>query len=89
MERLLHRVQLAVRGESFDRRHLMTVGLDSEHVAGLDAPAVQVDGAGAAVAGVTSHHRPGLPQSLPQVVNEKHACLDVVGVLRTVDVQVD
>ena len=45
-ERLLHRVQLPVLRQPLDRRDVGAVGLDRQHVAGPDAAAVQMDGAG-------------------------------------------
>src|SRR5258708_5318426 len=53
-EGLLHDVQLAVRGQAFDGRHLRAVGLDGEDGARLDGLAVDEDRAGAALAGVAA-----------------------------------
>src|SRR5262245_13022676 len=47
-ERLLQRMQLAVVGKPFDRRHLGAVRLNGEHGAGLHCVAVEVDRAGTA-----------------------------------------
>ena len=85
----LHRVQLAVLGEPLDGGDLLAVRLDREHVAGLHAAAAQVHGAGAAVAGVAADHGPGLAEPFAQVVDEKRARFDVVGVLRSVDGDTD
>ena len=58
-------------------------------VAGLHAPAVEVDGAGAAVAGVAADDRAGLAERCAQVVDEQHPGFDVVGVGHSVDGDVD
>ena len=46
---------------------------------------VEVHGAGAAVAGVAADDGAGLSEPFPQVVDEQHAGLDVVGVVHAVD----
>ena len=51
-ERLLHRVQLAVPGQSLDGRDLAALGAEGGDEAAVDRHAVEPDGAGAAVAGV-------------------------------------
>ena len=54
-KRLLHRMQRAVRiGDALDRGDLGTIGLADEHRAGLHRLAVQIDGAGAAMAGIAA-----------------------------------
>ena len=55
----------------------------------LHAAAVEVDGAGAAVAGVAADHGAGLAELLAQVLHQQHPGLDVVGDLRPVDGEVD
>src|SRR2546430_16555414 len=47
-ESLLHRMQLPIRGQSFDGRDVRAVGLDREHRAGLHCLAVNQHGARAA-----------------------------------------
>ena len=50
--------QLAVvAGQVLDRADVRAVGLDGEHHAALDGLAVELDGAGAAVAGVAADVR--------------------------------
>ena len=88
-ERLLDRVQLPVRGQPLDRRDVGAVGLDRQHVAGLDAAAVQVDGARPAVAGVAPDDGAGLPETLTEVLHEQHPWFDVVGDRCSVDVEAD
>ena len=59
-EGLLQRAQLAVPGASPSTvRDLRAVGLDGEQHAALDRLTVEMDGAGAAVAGVAADVRPG------------------------------
>src|SRR5918996_5618763 len=50
-ERRLHRVQLAVPGQPLNGRDLRAAGLECQHGAGLDRLAVDMDHAGAALAG--------------------------------------
>ena len=85
VERLLHRVQLPVAGEALDGGDLAAVGLDGEHRARLHALPVEVDGAGAAVAGVAPDDGSGLPEPFPQVVDQEHAGFDLVDVVDAVD----
>src|SRR3954447_14370144 len=85
VEGLLDGVQLPVAGEALDGGDLAPVGLDGEHRARLHALPVQVDRAGAAVARVAPDDRSGLPEPLPQVVDEEHAGFYLVDVLHTVD----
>ena len=51
---LLHRMQLAVMGESLDGRHLAALGAEGGHEAGVDGLAVEPDRAGPAIAGVAA-----------------------------------
>ena len=53
------------------------IGLDREHRARLRAPAVDEDGAGAALAGVAADVRAGQAQLFAEEVDEEHARLDV------------
>ena len=59
VERLLHRVQLAVGGQALDRGDRGAVGLHGEHRARLHRLAVEVDGAGAARRRVAADVRAG------------------------------
>ena len=61
------------------------VGLDREHRARLDRPAVDVDGAGAALAGVAADVRAGQVEVLTQGLDEEPSRLDVELVGRPVD----
>ena len=76
-------------GEALDRGDLAAVGLDGEHGAALHALPVEVDGAGAAVAGVAADDGADLAELLAQVVDEQRSRLDLVGVRHPVDGDVD
>ena len=52
------------------------VGLDREHGAGLDRLAVEVDGAGAAMAGLAADMRAGEVELLAQEMDQQGARLD-------------
>ena len=56
---------------------LGAVGLHREQRAGLDAAAVDQDGAGAALARVAADVRAGQEKVLAQEVDQEHARLDV------------
>jgi hypothetical protein len=86
-ERLLHWVQLAFRGQPLDRRHLGAFRLEREQRAALHGPAVDEDGAGAALARVAADVRASQPQTVAQGVNEERASLDVQRALLAVDAQ--
>src|SRR5579883_751523 len=51
-ERLLHRVQLPVLGQPFDGEDVSAFGLDRQQGAALDGATVDMDDAGAALAGI-------------------------------------
>ena len=89
VEGLLHRVQLAARGDALDRGDLVPVGLHGQHVARLHAPPVEVHGAGAAVARVAADDGPHLPDRVAQVLDEQRAGFDVVGAQDSIDGDVD
>src|SRR5215210_746563 len=61
-ERLLERVQLAVRGETLDRRDLAAVGLDGKDGARLHGASVEVNGASPAGRRITADLRPREPE---------------------------
>src|SRR5690606_37388963 len=76
-EAFLDRVQLAVLGHALDRRDLSTISLDRQDGARLDRLAVQMDRAGAALAGVAANVRAGKPKVLAQEMNEQRPGLDI------------
>ena len=60
---LLQRMQRAIRvGDALDGEHLRALGLNREHGAGSYRLAVEIDGAGAAVAGLAADMRAGEPR---------------------------
>ena len=77
VEGLLNWMQLAVARNVFNRPDLVSVCLDREHRAGLDRPAVQVDGAGSAVAGVAADVGAGETELFADEMGQKQARLDV------------
>ena len=89
VERLLHRVQLAVRGEALDRGDLGAVGLDAEHGAGLHRLAVEQHRAGAARRRVATDVRAREREPLAQDVDEQVTRLELQLVARSVDGQGD
>ena len=77
-ERLLHRVQLVgALGQALDGEHLRALGLDRQHGAGLHRLAVDVDDAGAALAGVAADMGAGHAEMLAQELNQQRARLDL------------
>src|SRR5919201_21881 len=84
-EGLLHRMQLAILRQAFDGGDGPPFDLDSEQRAGLDRPAVEQDGAGAALAGVAAHVRSGQAEDVAQEMDEQQAGLDLAGLQNPVD----
>src|SRR5574337_2033909 len=84
LERLLHRMQVAVLGEPFDRGHVRPLAACREDGAGLDRLTVDVDDARAALRGVAADVRAGHPQVLAQELHEQRPRIDVAGNLPAV-----
>src|SRR4029453_17522260 len=84
-EPFLDRVELAVLRLPLDGRDLGAVGLHREEGARLHRLAVQMDGAGAALAGVATHMGPGEAGQLPDEMDEEQPGLHLVGMARAVD----
>src|SRR3954463_4104270 len=84
-EGLLHGVQLSVLRDALDRGDRRPVGLDGEQRAGFDRAAVEVDRAGAALAGVAADLRAGQAEAVPDEVDEQRPRLDVGFPLDAVD----
>src|SRR5664279_4398718 len=78
-KRRLHRMQLAVLGEPFDRRDGAALHLRREHRARLDRAPVHVHGAGAALRGVATDVGAGQLQGLAQELDEQRARIDRPG----------
>jgi hypothetical protein len=76
-EAFLQRVQLAVRGEALNRRDCRSIGLHREQRAGLRAPAVDEDGAGAALRGVAADVGAGQTQLFTEEMDEQDARVDL------------
>src|SRR5712691_4141119 len=84
-ESLLHRVQLAVRGEAFDGGDARPVGLHRQHRARFDRLPVDQHCAGATLTGVAANVGPSEPQCLAQEMNQKQTRLDLGALLHAVD----
>jgi hypothetical protein len=54
---LLHGMQLAIIGQTFDRGNIAPIGLYSQHSTRFDAHAIQMYGAGAALARIAAYIR--------------------------------
>src|SRR5579871_680357 len=65
----LYRMQRAVPRDAFDRGHGGAVRLAREHRAGFDCPAIDVNNAGAALAGVAADMCSGQPERLAQEID--------------------
>src|SRR5438445_7657011 len=83
-ERLLHRMQLPVRGQTLDRDHGRAVGLNGEDRARLDSLAIDEDRARAALAGVAADVGTGEAEVVAEKVNDEEARLDFRLLLRAV-----
>src|SRR5215468_51461 len=88
-EAFLEGMELAVLLEPLHRHDLPAVGLHSEYRAGLHGPAVEENGAGAAVAGIAADVRTCEPKDLPDQVHEEETRLDVRLELLAVDGHLD
>src|SRR5437868_5306378 len=74
MERLLHRMQRpAILGQALDRRHVVALGLHSQHQARPDGRAIEKDRAAAAHTVLATDMRPGQPEPMAEVVREEAA----------------
>ena len=78
-------MEVAVVGETLDRRHVVPVRLDPEHSAGLHRLAVHEHGAGAARGRVAADVRPGQSETVAQHVDEELTRLQVELVADAVD----
>ena len=77
IEGVLQRMQVAVRGQAFDRRHLRTVTFQGEKGAALDRLPVDVHDAGSALAGVAADVGAGKPQPLAEEIDEQGSPFDL------------
>src|SRR5437667_8028748 len=68
-ESLLHRMQLPIRGQSFDSCNVRAVGLDREHRAGLHGLTVEQHGARAADRSLATDMRTRQSQRVAQVMH--------------------
>ena len=84
-ERLLQRVRSSPLGEALDGRDLGAVGLDGEHQARADRPAVDDHRAGAADAVLAAEVGPGEPEASRRKSASSHAHLGVARAPLAVD----
>ena len=85
-ERFLDGMQFpAVTRQAFDGDDVAAVGLHGQHRTGLDAVAVEVNGARTAVAGVAADHGSDLAEAVTQVVHEEQPRFHVVGISCSID----
>jgi hypothetical protein len=89
VERLLQRRQLAVRGETLDRRDPGAVRLHRQKHAALHGLAVEVHRARPAVTRVAADVRAGEPEIVPDEVHEEATRLDLHLDLLAVDLDRD
>src|SRR5215813_4114999 len=88
-EAFLEGMELAVLLEPLHRHDLPAVGLHREHRTGLHGPAVEEDGAGAAVGRVAADVRAREPEDLADQVHEEETRLDVCLELLAIDSHLD
>src|SRR4051812_47860830 len=87
-ERRLHRVERAVgRRETFDGGDCGTLGLYCQHGAALDRAAIDMDDAGAALAGVAADMGSRQSKMLAQQLHQQRASLDLARHGLAVDLQ--
>ena len=84
-EGFLHRVQFAVLGEAFDGDYLGTLRLRSEDGTGFYALAVDMDDAGAALAGIAANMGAGELKAFTQKLHQQRARFNVASFLLAVD----
>ena len=78
-ERRLHRVQFVALGDALDGGDIGAGGLAGQHGAGFDRAAVDMDDAGAALAGVAADMGAGQVEIFAQEMNEEGPVLDIGG----------
>src|SRR5260370_17205677 len=84
-KRFLHRIEFSVGPQAFDSQNVAPVCLHGEHGAALDSFAVEMHGACAAQRRLASDVWTGHAGRFPKVVNKKHARLDGVATLLSVN----
>ena len=76
-ERRLHRMQAAIVGQALDRGDRLALAHHRQRQAGHDAPAIQQDGAGAALAEAAALLGAGQVQPVAQRVEQRGARIDL------------
>src|SRR6185437_575328 len=88
-ERRLHRMQLVALRDALDGGDAGTRSLSRQHGAGLHGPAVDMDDAGAALAGVTADMGASKVEVFAQEMDQKRPVLDIDGDRLAVHCQFD
>src|SRR5262249_48067464 len=83
-EGFLERMELSILGKPLDRRQTRAVGLGGEHHACLDRLTIHPDGAGTALARVTTDGRPRQAERLAQGADQQKPGLDRVPIANAV-----
>ena len=86
---LLHRMQFAILGQTFNGGDLGAVRLHGQQRAGFDRLAIEQDGAGAAKARFTADMSAGQLAVVTEQMDEQSARLDRVLVFDPIDADVD
>jgi hypothetical protein len=84
-ERLLHGVQLAVLGQTFDGGDTASISLHSKNGARLDTHAIQMHGAGAALARITADVGACQPENISKEMHEQHAGFNISPMLNPIN----
>ena len=80
---------VAVGAQAFDRDHLLAGGVAERGHAGAHGLAIDMDRAGAAQPGAAAEFRPGEPEFVADVPEQRHVRVAVVLVVDPVDVELD
>src|SRR6266571_9043005 len=78
-------MELAVRGQAFNRDDARAVGLHGEHRAALDGLPVQLDRASSTERCLATHVGPGQPHNFAQIMDKEQPRLNIVGMAFSVD----
>src|SRR5215217_845208 len=82
-------MQFAILGQALDRCYRRAVGLNTQDRARFDRLPVEHDGTRAAQRRFTADVRTRQLQNVPQIMNKKHAWLDLIRMRDTIHAQID
>src|SRR5262249_2858417 len=83
-ETFLHRVQLAIGCQPFNRRDLAAISLDGQARTGFKRATVHMDGTRPTLAGIAADVGAGQAEFLTQKMDKEHSRLDIALVARAV-----